>query len=309
MSFLPARGLRLPVRRSPPFVCGAAFLLALGLLAGCAPTSQAPQPFSVIKGKFNFHGWGGPPIPVWYTTPPDLNRDTQVLIVMHGARRDADNYRDQWHALARRYGFLLLVPEFSKDAFPKDAYTVGNVFDKAGRRNPEEQWAFSAIDPLFDHVRSMLDLSRERYDLYGHSGGSQFVHRFLYFKPQAKVARAIAANAGWYTMPDYDVAYPYGLKDSGVDRRHLAALLGRRVLVLLGDRDINPNHRSLRRTPEALRQGPHRFARGHAFFELAERTAREYGVPFRWRKTLVQGADHNNALMAPAAAASLFSAR
>ena len=283
-----------------------ATLLAFGLLVGCASPSRETNPFSVIRGSFEFRGWAGPPIRVWFTTPRKLDRNTPVLIVMHGARRDADNYRNQWHDLARREGFLLLVPEFSKEAFPKDAYTLGNVFNASGQQNPEEEWAFSAIDPLFDYVRDTLGLSRDRYDLYGHSGGSQFVHRFLYFKPKAKVARAVAANAGWYTMPDYEVPFPYGLKDSGVSRAHLATLFGRRVLVLLGDKDTNPNHSSLRRTPEAMRQGPHRFARGQAFFALAKERVAEYGVPFRWQKRTVHGADHNNALMAPVAAAMLF---
>ncbi len=283
-----------------------AVFFALGLLAGCTSPAGETNPFSVVKGNFEFRGWAGPPIRVWFTTPRKLDRETPVLIVMHGARRDADNYRNQWHELARREGFLLLVPEFSKDAFPKSAYALGNVFDATRQRNPEEEWAFSAIDPLFDYVRDTLKLSRNRYDLYGHSGGSQFVHRFLYFKPKAKVARAVAANAGWYTMPDYEVSFPYGLKDSGVSRPHLATLFGRKVLVLLGDQDTDPNHSSLRRTSKALQQGPHRFARGHAFFALAKERAAEYGVPFRWAKQIVRGAGHSNALMAPTAASLLF---
>ncbi|MDZ7757086.1 hypothetical protein [Rhodohalobacter sp.] len=40
---------------------------------------------------------------------------------------------------------------------------------------------------------------------------SQFIHRMVMFKPDARFDLAIAANPGWYTIPDSKQNYPYGI--------------------------------------------------------------------------------------------------
>lgn len=42
----------------------------------------------------------------------------------------------------------------------------------------------------------------------------------------------------------------------------IAAFFSAPLTILLADADDDPRHRSLRRAPEAMAQGPHRFARG-----------------------------------------------
>ena len=53
----------------------------------------------------------------------------------------------------------------------------------------------AAIEPLFDHARARFGMEADAYSIYGHSAGAQFVHRFLFHVPDARVARAVAANA------------------------------------------------------------------------------------------------------------------
>lgn len=239
---------------------------------------------------------------VYLTRPAGLTADRPIVFVMHGAKRNASEYRDQWHELAKEHHFLLVVPEFSDRQFPgSESYNLGNVFDAAGKLQPRTAWSFSAIEPIFDEVRRRFGMTARSYAIYGHSAGAQFVHRFLFHIPKARVRQAVAANAGWYTMPVFNVAFPYGLGNSVVSSTDLAAALQLPVTVLLGEADIDPDHPSLRRTPEALAQGPHRFARGQAFFDAAMSAATRLGVPFGWQLQTVPGADHDNRLMAPAA--------
>ena len=73
------------------------------------------------------------------------------------------------------------------------------------------------------------------------------------------------------------------------------------MTILLGDQDTDPEDPNLRRTPEALAQGDHRMARGLAFYETARAAAEQLDVPFNWSLEMVEGADHDNRLMAPAA--------
>lgn len=275
-------------------------------LAACLMTSASNAQTDLASGDephFLFTDWAGPALRVWYEVPAGYHADMPIAFVMHGVGRDADRYYAEWRDYAHSYGFVLLVPEFSDADFPRAAgYNLGNVFADDGSMNPESQWSYSALDPVFDHMVEKLGSSRQSYRLYGHSAGAQFAHRFLLYKPAAKVEMAISANAGWYTMPDAGVEFPYGLQGSGIEPQSLVPLLARPVVILLGDQDIDPAHPSLRVTPEAVAQGPHRFARGQTFYRQAAELASALGVPFAWQLQTVAGAAHNNYQMAEAAA-------
>lgn len=261
-----------------------------------------PVSAEAAKVQYLFKSWAGPALKVHATRPAGLAANKPVVFVMHGVGRNASEYRDQWHDLANEHDFLLLVPEFSKEDFPgPEGYNLGNVFGGAGEITPESSWTYSAIEAIFDDARTRFSMSAERYSIYGHSAGAQFVHRFIFHVPAARVNRIVSANAGWYMMPDFETQYPYGLKGSAVDRNRLQNALQLPVTLLLGDRDTDPHHPSLRTAPEAMAQGEHRMARGVAFFEAAREAAAMLDVPFNWSLETVPGADHDNRLMAPAA--------
>jgi poly(3-hydroxybutyrate) depolymerase len=244
----------------------------------------------------------GPLLRAFITRPVHLAADRPVIFVMHGVNRNAEEYRDQWHDLANEYDFLLVVPEFSDRKFPgPERYNLGNVFDEDGKANDETAWSYSAIERIFDEIRRRFSMTTESYSLYGHSAGAQFVHRFIFHVPQARVRQIVSANAGWYMMPDDRVEYPYGLLDSAVGPDKVRAALQLPVTILLGEEDTDAEHPNLRRTPAAMAQGEHRLARGYTFFETAKTYSEQLDVPFNWRLATVPDADHDNRLMAPAA--------
>ena len=253
---------------------------------------------------FVFDGWSGPAFQVMVYVPEGAADETPIVIVMHGASRDLPRYYGDWATEAVEHGFIVVVPYFSKDDFAGSArYNLGHVFDPdTGEQRPRELWTYSAIEPLFDAVVDKLGGKQTEYTLFGHSAGTQFLHRLLYFVPEARVSRAIAANAGWYTMPEFGVAWPYGLGGAGVPEDVLPGYFARDLVVLLGDGDVDRNDEDLRKTPEAELQGRHRFDRGHTFYRVAKARAADLGVPFNWRLQEVAGAVHSNAEMTPAAA-------
>lgn len=257
---------------------------------------------TAVKEDFEFSSWQGPALRVFVSRPDALNSVSPVVMVMHGVGRNADEYRDQWHDLATQHNFLLAVPQFSKKDFPGAVgYNLGNTFDANGLPNPPQQWSFAALEPLFDELRNRYQLKTEKYSLYGHSAGGQYVHRFLLHNPAARVHRYVPANAGWYTLPDFGQLFPYGLAGSQVNEEQLKAALQLPVTILLGDRDIDSEDPNLRHTPEADAQGLTRLARGFSFFESARQAAIELEVPFNWHIATVLGVAHSNTLMAPAA--------
>lgn len=259
-----------------------------------------------MRGQFTF-AQGGKQVTVWYYQPAAATAAAPVVFVMHGLRRNGEDYLNDWVGAADEKNFLLVVPEFSSEQFPgDDGYILGNMLDAAGRPRPAEQWSFNMIEPIFDAVRARLGNSASTYRIYGHSAGAQFVHRFLYFVPEARATRAIAANAGWYTLPDLARDFPLGLKGTSIGEAGLRAALEKPLVVLLGDADVDPRHPSLRRAPEVDEQGLHRFARGQNFFALAQSAATKRHLASPWSLVTAPGVAHSNKDMAPFAARLLF---
>jgi poly(3-hydroxybutyrate) depolymerase len=294
-------------RLSRAFASLLTFAVAFAVSSASSARAAAPEKFPAGDGLFTFTAWDGPPLPVYFHAPAHVTPATPIIFVMHGQARNGDEYRDQWSELAARYGFLLLVPTFGNRDFPGfDSYNYGNVLAPDGTRRPAGVWAFTAIERLFDHVKATAGLTAPTYFIYGHSAGAQFVHRLFFFLPDARAARVITANAGAYMLPDFKVAHPYGLGSSGVTTADLKTALTRPVLVLLGEADIDPNHRPMPRTPEANAQGLHRFSRGLNYFRLATEQTVRLAVPFGWKIATVPDVAHSNTLMAPHAAAHFF---
>jgi poly(3-hydroxybutyrate) depolymerase len=284
--------------------------LASTLLSLClAAVVARAEALTPGAGRFDF-SHGGKNAPVWYYLPEKADARTPIVFVMHGVGRDADGYRDHWVPHASKGRFIVLVPEFSNAEFPgNDAHSSGGMKHGQTSARPAEGSSFTFLEPIFDRMKSATGNRSDRYHLYGHSAGAQFVHRYLYFVPQARVARAVAANAGWWTMPDLAVDFPYGLKSSALDDAALRSILARPLTILLGTADTDPNDKNLRRTPEAAAQGPHRFARGHAFFEAGKKQAAERGVPFGWQLATAPGIGHSDAGMSAFAVPCLFGPR
>ncbi len=286
-----------------------AMLSSALLLGGCqnaalaqdrAANRQTVAEISAGLTHIYFDDWDGPRINVWVYVPHTVDkRAAPILMMMHGAKRSATRYLSEWDQVADEHGFIVIAPEFDREHFRGSArYNRGNVQADNGMRNPESAWTFSAIEPIFDHVRVGLGNTRQSFTLYGHSAGSQFAHRFMLFKPDAPVRRYLLANAGWYTLPDLNTPYPYGLAGTGLTEDDVRRALAKDVIVLLGNQDTDTNHESLRRSDEAERQGAHRFARGQTFFRTGKTNAEHLAVPFNWRLRVIEDVAHSNGGMA-----------
>jgi hypothetical protein len=171
-----------------------------------------------------------------------------------------------------------VTPTFDQDNFPsRSGYNSGNVFRKENtkRKNDRADWGFTALEHIFDlylavtgsrlslffFFFALINLSFfvwyccftrvDGYYLYGHSAGAQFIHRHLAFigagGHPTRIKKAVAANAGFYTMPTFSVPFPYGFGGTEAEfsmddlRNYLQVVVGimirsywfaRKVLVL-----------------------------------------------------------------------------
>uniref|UniRef100_A0A9E8CSU0 Alpha/beta hydrolase n=1 Tax=Bosea sp. NBC_00436 TaxID=2969620 RepID=A0A9E8CSU0_9HYPH len=242
-----------------------------------------------------------------YAPPACAAKPCPLLIAVHGMGRNAKGARDAWKAAADQAGFLVLAPRFDNDQFPSRLFQQGGV-----RGEPDKaKWTFGLIERLFDSARASGRVAGSSYTIFGHSAGAQFVHRMLLLMPEARIATAAVANAGYYTLPALsgERAYPYSLKGTPATDATLARAIAKPMLVMLGERDIDPNHHQLNKSRGAEEQGATRFARGQHFMAAARDEARRLGVTLRWREVDVPGVAHDQRGMAKAAAAELFGAR
>jgi poly(3-hydroxybutyrate) depolymerase len=292
------------IRRTHSRVPGT--LAAVALLGASVMCAVAADPdYRLVEGTASFvHPMGAASeartVTVWYHRPQGVQADAPVVFVMHGRNRNGQSYRRAWIPHAEAGRFILLVPEFSRAQFGSiREYAFGNVIAPGGTIRPEHEWSFAAVENIFDAVRHANALAATHYDIYGHSGGAQFVHRMVLAMPSARFRVAVAANAGSYAVPNPATTYPYGV--GGLDSKAWQAAFGRRLIVLLGEQDTDPDAPALPRAPQAMAQGAHRFARGQFFFSEARLAAARLGIPLNWSLVTTEGA-HSNAQMAAAAA-------
>ena len=76
----------------------------------------------------------------------------------------------------------IFSPRFIKQL--NTMYMCGNLGDPIVAKDTLE---------IFDYFRSRFDIQENSYRIYGHSGGSQFVHRYLLFGQDARVEKAVMA--------------------------------------------------------------------------------------------------------------------
>ena len=285
------------------------FVLVFGVVL-MAMAWAARAATEIPQGKWSFvwtdaKGRADRPMRV-YTYRPRLCKDKPcpIQFVLHGLQRNASTYRDYWVFIAEAHGLIVVAPEFSQRHWAGAAgYNLGDVADQADR----EKWGFSAIEHLFDEVRE----GQADYRIFGHSAGAQFVHRMMMFRPDHRAAVAVAANPGWYTMPEWREdrkvePFPYSLVKARVGEKELRRALERRFVLMLGEKDNDPNAENLSKTEGALKQGASRFERGENYFKAASTVARELGVNLAWELVEVPGVAHEGEPMSRAAADHVY---
>jgi len=284
------------------------FLLTFTVfIISCSPagSSFTPNPVPVIpaeigigSGTFIF-SFNNIDIEVFYHVPAAYTASSKVVFALHGGSRDAEGVRNNMIQKSIEYNFVLIAPKFSSQNFSLgDGYNLGNVYEdgdnpSTSTLNDEEEWSFSIIEPLFDSVVSSLSLIEEKYNLFGFSAGAQFVHRFIQFKPNARFNKVVAGAAGWYTVPDNNIPFPYGLDNSILTNTNLSNLLSKDLYIQVGALDNDPNSVGLRHNEYADAQGLNRVTRAVHFFESGQNIAESNNYSLNWSLHIIQGAGHN----------------
>ena len=302
------------------------------------PDSSEVGQVHIHPGSGNFLVGGGPGheerlVQVFYHMPERFTPDSPILLVVPGAGRDADEYRDAWVTAAEEHGVLVLSPRYREDEYGFGAYHMGGLmeglnlgwsvlyeegsnrahldedrFEYRVNRDPRT-WIFEDFDRLFDRVTTAVGSEREEYDIFGHSAGGQILHRLALFDRQTRAGRIVASNSGFYTMPDTATPLPFGVADTPITTEDLADALGRPLVLFLGEEDdADETGGTLLRSPTVDRQGLHRLARGRSFHRAGRTLADglDVDVDFGWELHVIPGVGHDFRAMSAAAAEYLY---
>ena len=279
------------------------FLLFIGLIGTI--------PFVIAEEQYKFTNWDGVDLPVFVAKPGKINKATRLVVVMHGRKRNAEEYRDQWIEAAKDLNLLVVVPEFSEKNFPEVwGFNYGNVITPESEPIEKKLHAFSSISPLANEAIEKFKLKSNNWGIYGHGAGAHFVHRYVLHQPEANHTLAIAANLGWY-LSMTDQQWPFGLTNSGIEDAQLKQAFSKYFLLMLGKADTStkPNSPYAKEHWDSISlQGEHRLARGRNFFKSAVEKSKEVDQFFKWGMVEVptEKGHGNTEQMVPYAAEMFF---
>ncbi|WP_185152545.1 hypothetical protein, partial [Fulvivirga aurantia] len=271
------------------------------------PEVTEPSPIEIGEDSFVMYAYKDSKrksLKVWTYKPHSWQNGDRIIFVMHGGGRNADDYLAAWTDLAEQQNLLVIAPEFANkfSKYTTNDYQEGNLFTFFGTKNPEEEWAYTVIENIFDHIKSVDGITNKSYDIFGHSAGGQFVHRMVLLKPEARIGTAIAANSGFYSLPDTNLSFPYGMKNTVTDPvANLKEAYSKRLIILLGELDNDPSLGVFRKTENAMQQGSHRLERGTNFYAANLQLSEAKEWSYRWKIDTVTQVGHNYRKMSEAA--------
>ena len=248
--------------------------------------------------------WDKPDVEIFYITPKKIDKDTQLLFVIHGNSRNAEDYITAWIPYIKNKNIIVVAPQFNKNSF-RYFFLLESATSSGKINNNPDDYINKSISSFFNFFQSKFSLSTNKYKMFGHSAGAQFTHRYMLLSNDKRISSAVIANAGWYTFLN-GASFPYGIQESPIDitGKHIRWFMSNRTTLLIGDNDVNLD--DVNSSAGAKNQGKTRVDRAKNYFNALIRLADKENIPFRWRYEVINGVDHDYLKMTPVAAKILL---
>ena len=272
------------------------FIFLIFLLAPYAGATE-------IK-KTTYAYWDKPDVEIFYITPKKIDKETQLLFVIHGNSRNAEDYITAWIPYIKNKNIIVVAPQFNKNSF-RYFFLLESATSSGKINNNPDDYINKSISSFFNFFQSKFSLSTNKYKMFGHSAGAQFTHRYMLLSNDKRISSAVIANAGWYTFLN-GASFPYGIQESPIDitGKHIRWFMSNRTTLLIGDNDVNLD--DVNSSAGAKNQGKTRVDRAKNYFNALIRLADKENIPFRWRYEVINGVDHDYLKMTPVAAKILL---
>jgi pimeloyl-ACP methyl ester carboxylesterase len=272
------------------------FIFLIFLLAPYAGATEIKQT--------TYAYWDKPDVEIFYITPKKIDKDTQLLFIIHGNSRNAEDYISAWIPYISNKNIIVVAPQFNKNSF-RYFFLLESATSSGKINNNPDNYINNSISSFFNFFQSKFSLSTNKYKMFGHSAGAQFTHRYMLLSNDRRISNAVIANAGWYTFLNEN-NFPYGIKNSPIDisSDHIKWFMSNKTSLLIGNNDINL--KSVNSSKGAQRQGITRVDRAESYFNSLINISDNNNIPFRWSYKVVDKADHDYLKMTPVAAKILL---
>lgn len=219
----------------------------------------------------------------------NFNSNTKILVCIHGISRRSKEQIELLRDGARDNNTVLIVPLFSTKHHPSyQRHKLG-----ADKFRSDE-----VLNNIINDIEQRFSLRIEQFDLFGFSGGAQFAHRYAFRYPR-KISKLICCAAGWYTFPDDQLAYPYGLASNNTHfiienvERNLEYFLKIPITVAVGEHDKHLDS-SLNRTKKVnLQQGFNRVERATCWTKALLEKSNSLGIIPQLRFVVLPKSGHS----------------
>ena len=235
--------------------------------------------------------WNKPDIELFYITPKKIDKDTELLFVMHGNDRNAKDYISAWIPHIKNKNIIVVAPRFDKRNY-RYFFLLESANSSGVINNNSNDYINSSISSFYNFFKSKFSLHTNKYMMFGHSAGAQFTHRYMLFSKDKRISNAVVANAGWYTFLN-GADFPYGINNSPIDitPSDIRWFMSNRSTLLIGGNDISLN--DVNSSRGAINQGRTRLDRANNYFNVMIDIADKENIPLRWTYKVVDRVGHD----------------
>jgi len=204
--------------------------------------------------------------------PETVDPSLPVLVTVHGISCNAEEHIDAFASYADRFGFIVVAPVFTRDAFAG--------YQRFGfSKRSSSQRSDLALHAIMDDVAEQTGCDTDKFLLFGYSGGGQFAHRFAMAYPDRIISAALGAP-GWYSFPSKSAPFPRGLQGTkatfGLELQP-EKFLAVPMMVCVGENDTERDPALNTSSRIDARQGKTRFERGERWVQAMRKRARNLG--------------------------------
>ncbi len=227
----------------------------------------------------------------------------RILLVLPGYRQNTERYMSVFRGLLNEADrCLVVVPQLTRDVFPvPEVLALNNMVTtrKCDVMKPQEEWVSTLFSALISYLMDAYTLLDQVF-VFGHSAGAQLAHRIQLLDPLTNVSAVFAANSGWYTVPNIDIDFPFGVKGL-LSSDSIRDNLQQNVYIMIGTRDTKEDFYLWKSKRVNTLQGLTRYDRANYMMQCIKHEARIQAIKTNWRYVEVANGRHKVDDMAPAA--------